>query len=88
MNAPLVSFFVQAFNTGRWAEECLLSILRQGGDYDFETDSTQLHQEYRPGDEDLMNLIAAQTVLHRGTVYVLESQKMPDRSQVAAIFRY
>jgi len=36
MNAPLVSFFLQAFNTGRWAEECLLSILGQGGDYDFE----------------------------------------------------
>jgi len=36
MSAPLVSFFVQAFNTGRWGEECLVSILSQRGDYDFE----------------------------------------------------
>jgi glycosyltransferase involved in cell wall biosynthesis len=33
---PLISFFVQAYNTGPWIAECLDSIFAQRGDYMFE----------------------------------------------------
>jgi len=36
MSVPLVSFFVQVYNTGSWAEECLQSILTQTGGYEFD----------------------------------------------------
>src|SRR5438477_9970223 len=36
MSVPLVSFFVQVYNTGPWVEECLRSILTQSGGYEFE----------------------------------------------------
>lgn len=36
MSVPLVSFFVQVYNTGSWAEECLRSILTQAGGYEFD----------------------------------------------------
>jgi glycosyltransferase involved in cell wall biosynthesis len=36
MTAPVVSFFVQCYNTGKWAGECLRSILEQSGNFDFE----------------------------------------------------
>jgi len=36
MSVPLVSFFVQVYNTGSWAEECLQSVLTQTGGYEFD----------------------------------------------------
>jgi len=36
MSLPLVSFFVQAYNTGPWVRECLRSVLSQHGGYHFE----------------------------------------------------
>lgn len=38
--------------------------------------------------EDLLNLAAMTTVLHDGTVYVVQPEDMPDEAEIAAIFRY
>jgi hypothetical protein len=58
------------------------------GDFDFDDDALQLHDDQQPADEDLLNIIAVQTILHKGTAHQLPRQNMPDESFVAASFRY
>lgn len=41
-----------------------------------------------PGDEDLLNVAAAETVRNRGTVYAVEPSQVPGGAELAAIFRY
>ena len=40
------------------------------------------------GDEDLVNLAAAHTLLNGGEVYALKAEAMPDQAMMAASFRY
>jgi len=40
-----------------------------------------------PGCEDLLELAAAQTLMHRGTVYGVASEEMPGKAELAAMFR-
>ena len=40
------------------------------------------------GNEDLVNLAVAETLLHGGTVFPAKSRELPDQSPMAAIFRY
>lgn len=56
----------------------------------FEPDSMQLemHNDAQPGDEDLLNAAAIQTIFHGGTVYAVEPGEVPDDTPVAAVFRY
>lgn len=58
------------------------------GDFDCDCDALQLHDNQQPRDEDLLNVIAVQTILHKGSAYQLPRQDMPDESFVAATFRY
>ena len=44
--------------------------------------------EPRPNDEDLLDRAALETWSHRGMVYVVDQNQMPDSSPVAAVFRY
>lgn len=62
--------------------------VQQWGRFDPQTGTAQLHEEARPGDEDLLDLAAIQTFLNGGTVYARDPNEMPDDSQAAAIFRY
>lgn len=79
---------VSASRAGR-VETLLVAMgVQQWGQFDPQTGTVQLHQEASPGDEDLLDLAAIQTFLNGGTVYVWDPNKMPDHSQVAAIFRY
>ena len=47
----------------------------------------QRHGE-RWGDEDLLNIAAAETLLHGGSAYSLPSGRIPDGAPIAAILRY
>lgn len=47
-----------------------------------------LHDAPKPGDEDLLDLAATQTLLHRGTVYSVAKSDLPGGGNVAATFRY
>jgi len=47
-----------------------------------------LNPEPLPGDEDLLDLAAMQTILHGGMVHVVEAAQMPDEAPVASILRY
>ena len=58
------------------------------GNYDPEHDVASLHEEAKPGDENLVNLAVVQAVLHGGTVYALPASEMPEGSVIASLFRY
>jgi hypothetical protein len=47
-----------------------------------------LHEEAGLGDGDLLDFAAVQTLLNKGTVYVLNSEDMPDGLVAASVFRY
>jgi hypothetical protein len=47
----------------------------------------EVHASRQAGDDDLIDLAAAQTLLHAGTVHSLEDDKLPLDRSVAAVFR-
>ena len=61
---------------------------RRWGAFDASTGETRLHKERDFGDGDLLDFAAVQTLLNKGTVYVLNSNDMPGGTAVATVFRY
>jgi hypothetical protein len=61
---------------------------QQWGVFDSKMRQVHLHHEPEPGDEDLLDFAAVHTYLNGGTVYALKSEEMPDKTPLAAIFRY
>jgi hypothetical protein len=47
-----------------------------------------VHASPQPGDEDLLDLAAVETIVRRGAVYAVPSGEMPIGAPVAAVFRY
>lgn len=47
-----------------------------------------VHGQPQPGDYDLLDLAAAATLMHRGTVYAVDADELPADSPVAAVYRY
>jgi hypothetical protein len=62
--------------------------LERWGVFDPDSNKMELHREAQPGDEDLLDLAAVHTVLNSGTVYAVESGKVPGETSLAALFRY
>ena len=62
--------------------------LQLWGSFDASKDTLEHHQEFQPGDRDLFDLAAVNTLLKGGTVYALDPDKMPEKAQLAAIYRY
>lgn len=62
--------------------------IQQWGNFDAQADELHVHPEAEPGDEDLLNAAAAQTVLNGGTVYAVAPEEVPEKAAVAAVFRY
>jgi hypothetical protein len=58
------------------------------GVLDPETGDPQLHAQWQPGDEDLLELAAVETLVHRGRVHVVDPDQMPENRPVLALFRY
>jgi hypothetical protein len=58
------------------------------GDFDPSTNTIHVHQDPEPGDEDLLDLAAIQSILNGGTVYAVEPEQVPDHAPLAAVFRY
>lgn len=58
------------------------------GNFDQATDSVQGHKTPLPGDEDLLNAAAVQTVLHAGHVFVVPPARIPHGAPAIALFRY
>ena len=62
--------------------------VQKWGNFDPDSMELEMHNEAQPGDEDLLNAAAIQTIFHGGTVYAIEPEKVPDELPVAAVFRY
>lgn len=58
------------------------------GSFDASTNTVELHQEFHPGDQDLLDFAAVQTLLNGGKVYALDPDDMPDEAPLSSIFRY
>lgn len=57
------------------------------GRFDPRTHFEDLHEPPRPGDEDLLNLAAIQTLRHGGTVHVVAGEEMPEKAPAVAVLR-
>jgi hypothetical protein len=62
--------------------------VHQWGRFDATANEMQIHSEPEPGDEDLLDAAAIQTIVNGGVVYAVEPEKMPDHAPIAAVFRY
>jgi hypothetical protein len=62
--------------------------IQRWGDPNLNSREPQMHQEAEPGDVDLLDFVAVQTLLNGGDVYAVEPEKVPAGSLLAAIFRY
>jgi hypothetical protein len=47
-----------------------------------------IHETQQNGDECLLNTAVIKTILTGGDVHILEKEKMPAASQIAAVLRY
>jgi hypothetical protein len=61
---------------------------QQWGTFDAVTHTTAVHTSEEPGDEDLVDLAAVQTLVNRGSVYTLAPPQAPDDAPVSALFRF
>ncbi|MDD4028510.1 MAG: hypothetical protein PHI40_02520 [Caldisericia bacterium] len=62
--------------------------IEQWGIVDEKEGTLQLHDHYESGDEDIYSYISIQTVLHKGIVFSMMPQFMPDKKNITAILRY
>lgn len=62
--------------------------LQVWGRFDPDKDRLEMHESPEPGDEDLLDLAAIQTLLKGGTVYAVKPEEIPDQAPLAAIMRY
>jgi Bacterial archaeo-eukaryotic release factor family 7 len=83
-----LSEIIPAASTGRVASLFVAQDRDQWGTFDAATSTLQLHEQAQPGDEDLLDLAAVQTLLHDGAVYAVVQSEMPGESALAALFRY
>jgi hypothetical protein len=79
---------MQAAHGGRVATLFLARGVRQWGVYRSHSGNVHVHPSQQPGDHDLLDLAAIQTVANGGTVYVMDRDQVPGGEPQAAIFRY
>lgn len=83
-----VAQIVPAAAAGRIDTLWVARAVQVWGRFDSGDGSVLLHDTAQPGDQELLDLAAVQTMLHAGTVYPLDRIKAPGEGTVAAIFRY
>ncbi len=79
---------VSAAYFGR-VDQLLVAVgVQKWGNFNSENNETHIHEEAEPGDEDLLNSAAIQTLLNGGTVYAMPPEQLPEPAPLAAVFRY
>jgi len=79
---------VLAAHHGRVADLFVPLGVQIWGMYDPQENHVHIHKEKRPGDRDLLDLAAIQTILNGGSVFAVEQDQMPDGQPIAAVLRY
>ena len=62
--------------------------VRRWGRFNFENLSLEEHAHEQPGDDELLDLAAVQTLMQGGDVYAVHPDEVPDRQLAAAVFRF
>jgi hypothetical protein len=79
---------VKAAYTGRVAHLFLTEGASRMGVFDQASQTVEQHEQPAPGDEDLVNAAAVETLLHGGLVDIVPQEKAPEGAPVAALLRY
>ncbi|MDY0374244.1 MAG: hypothetical protein RBQ72_00765 [Desulfobacterium sp.] len=79
---------VLAAHHGRIAVLFVALDVQVWGRFDPENNRVDLHETPQPGDEDLLDFTAIQTLLKGGAVFAVSPEKVPDQAFVAAVLRY
>jgi hypothetical protein len=79
---------VLAAHQGRVADLFVPLATQVWGNYDLNTNRVDIHQDQKPGDKDLLDLAAIQTILNGGEVYAVPAEQIPNQALLAAVFRY
>jgi len=79
---------VPAAHAGRVDTLFVAAGQHQWGGFDPVSGVLTLHEVAGPRDGDLLNVAAAQTILHGGKVYVIAPEQLPQPAALSAIFRY
>jgi hypothetical protein len=62
--------------------------VRQWGRFDLTNSTVEPHDEPQRGDEDLLDLAAAHTLINSGRVHVVPPEEIPGSGLLAAVLRY
>jgi hypothetical protein len=79
---------VQAAQHGRIEVLFVAVGVQVWGRFDPEKDRVDVHQSAEPGDADLLDFTAIQTLIKGGTVFAVSPEEVPDQALVAAVLRY
>lgn len=77
-----------AADSGRVATLFVADDVHLWGTYDPATGATHVHTDEEPGDDELIDLAAARTLINRGTVYTVRRRDVPGGRSAAAVLRY
>ena len=58
------------------------------GTFDREAGDVAIHEEQKPGDRDLLDVAAVETMLHEGWLFVVDPEDIPDEGLLAAVLRW
>lgn len=79
---------VKAAYHGRLSPLFVALAVQVWGRFDPDLNSVEIHEDTEPGDGDLLDLAAIQSLLNGGTVYAVEPEQVPDHAVLAAVLRY
>ena len=79
---------VPAAAHGRVGQLFIAAGRQHWGTFTAESGAVELHRKPETASEDLLEVAAVQTFLNGGTVFILPPEKMPDTTDLAAVFRY
>jgi hypothetical protein len=83
-----ISQVVLAADHGRVADLFIPLETQVWGTYEAASNLVEIHQIKEPGDKDLLDLAAIQTILNGGEVYAVPEEQIPNQALLAAVFRY
>lgn len=79
---------VLAAHHGQIATLFIASGTQVWGRFDSKENKVHLHETQQPGDKDLLDFAAIETLSKGGKVFVVSPEEVPDKGSVAAILRY
>ncbi len=86
--ANTVMDIVPAAFHGRISDLFVVPGLQQWGYFDPESETVKISEGPLTGNEDLIDLAAAETFLNSGNVYALKNEQMPDQGFICAVYRW